>query len=863
MQKKKLLLIGWDAADWKAINPMIDAGLMPNLEKLVNDGVMGNLATLDPPLSPMLWTSIGTGKRPYKHGIWGFSEPRPDGKGIRPVLNTSRKCKAIWNMLTQKDYKTHVIGWWPSHPAEPINGIAISNFYQKAHYPKQGEELKHWPMMQGTVYPANKSDLFAKMRVHPQELTSAHLFPFLPNAANMNQEDKRTQKRIHSVAKIIADCSTIHSAATYIMEYEEWDFLGVYYDAIDHFGHGFMKFHPPKQGHIPHDLYDDYNYVVTAGYRYHDMMLGRLMELAGEDTTIMLISDHGFHPDHLRPKSIPKEPAGPALEHSPYGVIVMKGPNIKKDERIYGASLLDITPTILNMLDLPIGEDMDGKTLSDAFIQPPPIQKVDSWENIEGESGMHPKDMLHDPYMDAEALDQLVELGYIEKPDENAENAIKKTVDENHFWLARSYMNGQMYKEALDILEELFNERPDQTRYGFRLIRCYEYLNRIEDAQKTLEVLKGHVPQEGASINLMEGNLHLLQNKADAALEQLLSAEAKAPENPHIHLLIGQAYLKLKRFVDAERAFVKTLNIDPLSHRAHYGLGLSYLKRNLYEEAAKSLVEAIALIYYFPLAHYHLGEALYQLGDFEGAAHAYEVSLGMNENISKARQKLAVTYEHQLDQPEKAAAINEELVARTLKEIVIVSGLPRSGTSMMMQMLDKAGIAPFTDKKREADESNPKGYYEHEAVKGLSSDKKFMKDIEENQVVKIIAQLLFQLPLRYRYKVIFMERDLDEVVQSQQRMLDRLAEKNGKKRPPRRPNRMKRAFGQTLTRMQTWTQQMPNVEICFVSYSEAVANPLEVAAKVNAFLGRELDEKAMASVVDKRLYREKKGKTTD
>ncbi|MEZ4883097.1 MAG: alkaline phosphatase family protein [Chitinophagales bacterium] len=857
MQKKKILLIGWDAADWKAINPMMDAGLMPNLEKLVNEGVMGNLATLDPPLSPMLWTSIGTGKRPYKHGIWGFSEPRPDGKGIRPVLNTSRKCKAIWNMLTQENYKTHVIGWWPSHPAEPINGTMVSNFYQKAHYPKENEQLTEWPMMQGTVHPASKSDLFAKMRVHPQELTANHLLPFLPNAPNMKQDDKRTQKRIHSVAKIIADCSTIHSAATYIMEYEEWDFLGVYYDAIDHFGHGFMKFHPPKQDHIPQDLYDDYHYVITAGYRYHDMMLGRLMELAGEDTTIMLISDHGFHPDHLRPKAIPKEPAGPALEHSPYGIVVIKGPNIKKDERIYGASLLDITPTVLAMLDLPVGEDMDGKVLSDAFIKPPELKSVDSWENIEGECGMHDKDVLHDPYMDAEALEQLVELGYIDKPDENAEKAIKKTVDENHFWLARSYMNGQMYEEALSILERLFNERPDQTRYGFRLMRCYEYLNRIDDAQQTLQVLKGHIPQEGAGLHLMEGNLHLLQNNADLALEQLLKAEVKAPDNPNIHLLLGQAYLKLNRYIDAERAFLKALNIDPQSHRAHYGLGLSYLRRGLYEEAAQSLVEAIALIYYFPLAHYNLGEALYQLGDFEGAAHAYEVSLSMNENISKARQKLAVTYEHQLDQPEKAAVVSEELVARTLKEIVVVSGLPRSGTSMMMQMLDKGGIAPFTDKKREADESNPKGYYEHDAVKGLSSDKKFLKDIEENQVVKIIAQLLFQLPLRYRYKVIFMERDLDEVVQSQQHMLDRLAEKSDKKMPPRRPNRMKRAFQQALTRVGNWQQQMPNVEVCFIPYTEAIANPMEVAKKVNEFLGGELDVRAMASVVDKSLYREK------
>lgn len=860
MKKQKLLLIGWDAADWNAINPLMDAGLMPNLEKLVNEGVMGNLATLDPPLSPMLWTSIGTGKRPYKHGIWGFSEPRPDGKGIRPILNTSRKCKALWNILTQENYKTHVIGWWPSHPAEPINGIAISNFYQKAHYPKEGEVLSKWPMMVGTVHPASKSEHFAKMRVHPQELTAAHLQPFLPTAHKLDQTDKRTRKRIHSVAKIIADCSTIHSAATYILEYEEWDFVGVYYDAIDHFGHGFMKFHPPKRDHIPQDLFDAYQYVVTAGYRYHDMMLGRLMQLAGEDTTIMLISDHGFHSDHLRPKAIPKEPAGPALEHSPYGIIVVKGPNIKKDERIYGASLLDTTPTILTILGKPVGADMDGKVLTNIFENPPEVRTIESWDKVPGESGMHPTDMRTDPYMDQEALEQLVELGYIEKPDENAEKAIKKTVNENQFWLARSYMNGQMYEEALPILQQLFEEYPDQTRYGFRLIRCYEYLNQTDKALETLQLLKAQVGEEGARMLLMEANLLLLQEQTEAALEQLLKAEVKAPDNVNIQLLIGQAYLKEKRYVDAERAFQKTLKLDFKNHRAFYGLGLCYLRQGLYEKAAENFVNAIALIYHFPQAHYHLGEALYQLGDHEGAAHAYEVCLSMNENINQARQRLSVTYEQELDKPEKAAAINEELLARTQKEILVVSGLPRSGTSMMMQMLAKVGITPFTDEQREADASNPKGYYEHEAIKNLSGDKKILQEVEEGQVVKIIAQLLFQLPLRYRYKVIFMERDLEEVVRSQQKMLERLATKSGKKAANRKPQRIRQAFQKALNRINNWQQQMPNVEICYIPYSDAIQNPLETAAKVNEFLGGQYDERKMASVVDKELYREQKKK---
>ena len=94
---QKVLLIGWDAADWKVITPLIDAGKMPNLARFLESGVKGNIATLQPCLSPMLWSSIATGKRPYKHGVHGFSEPDPVTGGIRPVTNLSRNTKAIWN----------------------------------------------------------------------------------------------------------------------------------------------------------------------------------------------------------------------------------------------------------------------------------------------------------------------------------------------------------------------------------------------------------------------------------------------------------------------------------------------------------------------------------------------------------------------------------------------------------------------------------------------------------------------------------------------------------------------------------------------------------------------------------------------
>src|SRR6185295_12823607 len=128
-KKKRVLLIGWDAADWEHINPMLERGELPVLQSLIDEGVHGNIATLQPVLSPMLWNSVATGKHAWKHGIHGFVEPDPNTGGARPFSSHSRKVKALWNILTQRGLRTNVINWWASHPAEPVNGCVVSNLF--------------------------------------------------------------------------------------------------------------------------------------------------------------------------------------------------------------------------------------------------------------------------------------------------------------------------------------------------------------------------------------------------------------------------------------------------------------------------------------------------------------------------------------------------------------------------------------------------------------------------------------------------------------------------------------------------------------------------------------------------------------
>src|SRR5208282_1787873 len=679
---KKVLLIGWDAADWKIINPLLDQGLMPTLEDFVNHGVMGNLATLHPVLSPMLWNSIATGMRPDKHGILGFTEPAPKTGGIRPVTSTSRKVKAIWNILTQRGYKTHMLGWFASHPAEPINGISVSDLYPYAMAPLE----KEWPLPPGAVHPESMRETFAGLRMHPGEVTEAAILPWIPRAAEIDQEK---DKRLESFAKIVAETCSIHNAATWILENEPWDFMAVYYNAIDHFCHGFMHFHPPRMEGIPEDQFEIYKDVVNGAYRFHDMMLQTLLELAGPEATVLLVSDHGFHSDHLRPRGIPDEPAGPAVQHRNFGIVALKGAHIKQDERIYGATLLDVTPTILTLFGLPVGEDMDGRVLVQAFEEPPEIKRIPSWEQEAGECGMHPADLRVDSVAAQTMMQRLVALGYIDPPGEDAAKAAELAVREQRYNLARAYLDARRYKDALPILQELLKKWPDQTRFSQYLAQCFFALRRRAEAKAILEQLisnppkptpkdekevapreqkpttvetgressksETETPRQNPWADLLMGIIHFEEGNMDEALASLLKAERFDPRLPDLHLRIGDVYLRQKKIDDAERAFERALEIDGDSAAAHLGLARVHLQKRRNEQAAEQALHAVGLQHFLPLGHFSLGVALARLGHRQRAALAFETSLTMLPGLIAAHRWLATLYRQAGGDPEKAA----------------------------------------------------------------------------------------------------------------------------------------------------------------------------------------------------------------
>ncbi len=923
MEPRKVLLVGWDAADWKVIHPLMDAGKMPTVQRLVKDGAMGHIATLHPPLSPMLWTSIATGKRPFKHGIHGFSEPTPDGRDIQPVTNLSRKSKALWNILNQNDLRSIVIGWWPSHPAEPINGVMVSDHYHRAGQPLDtgGPIDRRWPLLANSVHPPELAETLADLRMHPDLLGPDMVEPFIPLAKEIDQD---RDKRLGGCMRTLAECVSIHSAATWLLDNRPWDFFAVYYDAIDHFCHGFMRYHPPRQSWIGERDFELYSNVVTQAYEFHDQMLGELLKKAGDDVTVILMSDHGFHPDHLRPSSIPDIPAGPAIEHRDFGILAISGPGIKKDELLHGPSVLDIAPTILTLYGLPVGEDTDGKVLSQGFSEPlPPISFIPSWEEVPGADGRHPPHTRLDPVAAHEALEQMIALGYIERPNEDREAAVRDTIRELRYNLGESWQDDDRHIEAHEIFSELYEADPDEQRFAVRLFVSCQALGMTGEMRRIVDDLDGRrralFVEASARVAEFRRTDSLLSDderkdlahwrnlaryqppvvdylKAQALTSEKRYAEALAAlqrvtqahlVRPGLFLQTADLYLRLGRWRDAEHVYKKALAIDPDNAHAHIGLCRMALRRRKFSAAAQSALDALQRVYHYPLAHFLLGLALTGMKEYERAAEAFRAAISFNPNFPEAHVRLAALLEKRFGDVESAREhrnlarrmrsrrtlrrtplpVAESAVAHpsaastaTLAEmpplaesLIVVTGLPRSGTSMFMQMLVAGGVSVLTDGLREADEDNPRGYLEYEPVKTLL--KKDSKWLPEGcgKAVKIVAPLLAALPPGLACRVILIERDLDEVLDSQQRMLVRRNEPLAA--TPERRRMLREEYGLTMARVKAMLLRRPGTQLLVLEHSKAISDPPGAARRVSEFLGGGLDVAKMAAVIDPALHR--------
>jgi len=796
MTDPKTLIIGWDAADWQVITPLLEQGQMPALERLIQRGVSGNIATLQPVLSPLLWTSIATGRPAHEHGILSFVDTDRDGH-LQPVRAEGRKVKTFWNILEEAQLRCAVVNWWPSYPCEQSSGPQVSDRY--ASIPRKRK------LPAGVVQAADLEALLADLRLEPEELTPAHLHPFFPE---IPLAELANDPVVQKATEILARCATVHNAITLLLEQGQWDVAAVYYEALDHFSHLAMKYHPPRLAEITEADFQRYREVVTAAYRFHDMMLERLLELAGPECRVLLVSDHGFQSGPLRSAKLPDLPAAPALEHRPYGVVVAAGPDLRPGTKLYGASLLDVLPTILHWQGLPVGEDLPGRVWEEMWRHSRPVSQIPSWETTAARPAFLPAEEKGQEGAQR-ILAQLEALGYLQ---EGSTQAQTKVEQERRYNRALSLLHDQKVDRALREVEKLY-----ATDTSLRVSILYADLLLRQGQWSAFDQLltSWEEPVRRHPLGLFLQGMRALQGGVTGeALRYFEQVEAHGMPSPQLYLEMGRTLHTLGRLGEAQKYFRRILERDPDHAPALAGLGETYWEQGQPAAALEQIDLSLSHHFYQPHAHYLMALCLNALERPREAHQALAISLRQAPRHRKA-QHLARQWQ----------TGNES----SRPKIWVVTGFPRSGTSMLMQTLEAGGLAPCRDDHRPPDRHNSRGYYEWAPVKDLPNAPASWSQAE-GQAVKVVAPLLRYLPADYHYQVLWMERPLLEVLRSQQEM------RGASSRPEDFPFQLAVDYQQEEEQLQRWLDQQPHLSWERFAYRDFLEQPQATLAKLAQYL---------------------------
>lgn len=700
--KYSSLLVGWDAADWEVMLPLLERGAMPATAALMNGAARANLATLDPPISPMLWTSIATSSWPSAHGIHGFTEIHEGA--IRAVRGSSIQVPTVWDHLEASGIPATTVAWWPSHPATAsrLGALRISNL--------AASEDARW--LHDGVHPSSHAHVLEQLMLSPEELPTAAVAAFFPGI-EITGEDAVAR----SVLKIITHALNVQTMATYALEHGPGGHASVYFDALDHFKHLGMKYAPPKLDGIDEASFTKYQFIIEAAYRLHDLCLGALLRYTTDESHVLLISDHGFKSGHQRPLALPRHAGAPALEHRHFGVFIARGPELKTSTPISGLNLLDIAPILLNIHKISAPVNMQGSVPS-ALLPDPVLQPVEMIPRIQStEAPLQPEGPL---------LQTLIDLGYLEPEHVNPQEG---RLLENRYYLARSLRAEGRPELAWQVLRE-FDLQPDAPlRYQQLAASLLAESGQMQALAVLLEDLGQ--PTEGLLWRYYRELVHVHEG-GELRIPEYVFDSATAEER----VLWGKLMVKAKEYDSLERLLSKDSEgrIDLLNLRIRLALA-----REDWEEVLHTALESTAVVYHQPWVHGALVVAFKQLG--------------MNEEARTAQQVQQRMLPHSDSRP-----------------LYIVTGPPRSGTSLAMRLLEAVGIVPVTDGVRTKDTFNARGYFEHEKIKQWDFDRTWLEN-QRGKAVKIVEPLLVRAPWPTGRKVVVrMNRPMPAVLQSQRHL---------------------------------------------------------------------------------------------
>jgi len=615
----KLLIVGLDGADWEIIDPLVEQGRLPNLGKLIRDGVRARLLTISPMLSPVVWTTVATGVEPVRHGILDFLVPDPGGGRGEPVTSAQRRTPTVWQILSRAGVRVGVVGWWASWPAEPLEGYVVSDriAYQLFGYDFDAEssEGKVWPP---ELYPRVKTEIVA-----PEAIEWEEVRPYLEGPRSLPEQFSHDEREsLDEFRTLLASGRTYLRISRALAGDDPPSVEALYFEGTDTVGHLFMRFRAPRLPNVSSESYESFRSVVDRYYETADGYLGTILQGRGDEWTVMVLSDHGFVTDQARPHSTdPRIGHGAAADwHRRFGVLVLSGRHIRAGVRINEATVYDVAPTILALFDQPVPVSWPGVTLAEAmepeFLEAHPVRyrrddpPLSDRRDAQATTARDPAALA--------VIEKLETLGYLGASSGGTSPSIG---NRNNTGVA--LMAEGRYDEAEAEFRAALLAAPTQPSVLVNLALVLRVKGQTGEAA---EILRSALELPGAfhaaRVNLAE--IAYERGDLDGAESLLRDVLRREPDSSDVHTTLGLVLEGRGDRAGAEAEYRRAAELDPGAAVARSNLGNLAKRQGRLEDAERWYREAIDADPYFMGAYNNLALVFQERGDIERAVELYE-----------------------------------------------------------------------------------------------------------------------------------------------------------------------------------------------------------------------------------------------
>jgi predicted AlkP superfamily phosphohydrolase/phosphomutase/Flp pilus assembly protein TadD len=469
----RVIVLGIDGLDPGVVETLAGEGKMPNLARLRASGAFGRLRSQPPLLSPVVWTTIATGQPMERHGIAHFTVTDPVTGERSPVTSDLRRVKALWNIASDRGLGVAVVGWWATWPPEEVRGSIVSD---RTSYHFLLEPDRPADPTVATTYPPALAERLRPLVRRPDQVSAGDLARFLDAPAGPDPGPLRFDDDVAHFRWALAAAETARHVALQLWKEDRPRLLMAYVEIVDTASHLFG--HVFRARGLSGELAEQqrrFGRTVEEAYRYADDLVGDFAAAADADTTLLVVSDHGFELGQL-----PDDPSATQdmrrvseAYHRLEGTILMHGRGVRPGA-LAGASILDVAPTVLALLGLPSARDMPGRPLPSALDVSRPTEAVATYEDGTARRAPAPPDRA----VDVQVIERLGALGYVDA------GGRRSVAGERN--LARADFEAGRYSAALSVYRRLVEEHPDDASLRTDLAGALGALGRDREATEQI-----------------------------------------------------------------------------------------------------------------------------------------------------------------------------------------------------------------------------------------------------------------------------------------------------------------------------------------------------------------------------------------